>query len=34
MTYRLVGNEVMNVVAALPPSDGQSAAKVSDEHAN
>lgn len=33
-TYRLVGDEMVNIVAALPPSDGQTAAKVGDEHAN
>lgn len=33
-TYRLVGNEVVNVVAALPPADGKTTAKVGNEHAN
>ena len=33
ITYRLVGDEVVDVVAALPPSDGQATAKVGDEHA-
>lgn len=31
-TYRLVGDEMVDVVAALPPSDGQAAAEVGDEH--
>lgn len=31
-TYRLVGDEVVDVVAALPPPDGQAAAEVGDEH--
>jgi hypothetical protein len=33
-TYRLVGDEVVDVVAALPPSDGQATAKVGDEDTN
>jgi hypothetical protein len=31
-TYRVVGDEMVDVVAALPPADGQAAAKVGDEH--
>ena len=34
MTYRMVGDEVVDVVAALPPSDGEAAAEVGDEHAD
>jgi hypothetical protein len=30
----LVGDEVVDVVAALPPSDGKAAAKVGNKHAN
>lgn len=30
--YRHVGDEVVDVVAALPPADGQAAAEVGDEH--
>ena len=32
--YRLIGNQVVDVVAALPPADGQAAAEIGDEHAN
>ena len=31
MTYGLVGDKVVNVVAALPPSDGQTTAEVSNK---
>lgn len=33
-THWLVCYEMVDVVAALPPADGQAAAKVGDEHAN
>ena len=33
-TNRLVGDEMMDVVAALPPPNGQAAAKVGNEHAD
>lgn len=33
-TYWQVGDEVMNVVAALPPSNGQATAEVGDEDTN
>ncbi len=31
-SYRVVGDEVVHVVAALPPADGQPATKVANEH--
>lgn len=34
VTNRLVGDEMMDVVAALPPPNGQAAAKVGNEHAD
>lgn len=34
LTYRLVGDKVVNIVAALPPSDGKTTAKVGNKHAN
>lgn len=34
MAYRLVGDQVVDVVAALPPSHGQTAAEVGDEEAD
>jgi hypothetical protein len=33
-THWLVGNEVMDIVATLPPSNGEATAKVGDEHAD
>lgn len=33
-TYGIVGDKVVDVVTALPPSDGETAAKVGDEHGN
>lgn len=33
-TYWLVGEEMMDIVAALPPPNGQATAKVGDEHAD
>lgn len=33
-TYGLVSDKMMDVVAALPPANGQAAAKVGNEHAN
>lgn len=33
-TYWLIGNEMMDIVTALPPSNGQTTAKVGDEHAD
>jgi hypothetical protein len=34
LTYRLVGDKMVNIVAALPPSDRKTTAKVGDKHAN
>lgn len=34
LTYRLVGDKMVHVVAALPPSDGKTTAKVGNKHAN
>jgi hypothetical protein len=31
VTYRVVGDEVVDVVAALPPAHGEAAAKVGNE---
>lgn len=33
-TYRHVRDEMVDVVAALPPANGQAAAEVGDEHAD
>lgn len=33
-THWLICYEMVDVVAALPPANGQAAAKVGDEHAN
>lgn len=33
-TYWLVCEKMVNVVATLPPADGQAAAEISNEHAN
>lgn len=33
-TYWLIGYEMMDIVTALPPPDGQTTAKVGDEHAD
>jgi len=33
-TYGIVGNEMMHVVAAFPPSDGQATNEVADEDAD
>lgn len=34
MSYRLVRHKVVNVVTALPPSNRQTAAEISNKHAN
>jgi hypothetical protein len=33
-TYWLIREKMMNIVATLPPADGQAAAEISNEHAN
>ena len=34
IAYRLVRHEMMDVVATLPPADGETAAEVCNEHAD
>lgn len=34
LTHRLVRDKVVNIVAALPPSDGETTAKVGNKHSN
>lgn len=33
-TYWLIGDEMMDIMTALPPPNGQATAKVGDEHAD
>ena len=34
LAYWVIGDQMMNVMAALPPADGQTATEVGDEDAN